>query len=112
MPESAHPGLSGAELLHRLRSELVGIDVLAPTLSGERRRYVNFDNAASTPTFRPIMEKVDEFLGFCSNVHRGQGFKSQLASWASDTARRDDSRFVRATFRRRRSSSPRTRPSR
>ncbi|MCX6841400.1 MAG: aminotransferase class V-fold PLP-dependent enzyme [candidate division WOR-3 bacterium] len=83
-------------LLKKLRDELVGLDIEVPTLSGERRRYVSLDNAASTPTFRPIMEKVNEFLGYYANVHRGTGFKSQLSSWAYDEAREVVARFVKA----------------
>jgi len=86
----------GNELLERLRSELVGLDLPVPTLTGESRRYVNLDNAASTPTFKPVMEKVDEFLGYYANVHRGTGFKSQIASWVYDEARRVVARFVNA----------------
>jgi len=96
-PKHATAGATdGRRLLKRLRAELVGIDMKVPTMSGAARQYVNLDNAASTPTFRPIMEKVDEFLGYYANVHRGQGFKSQIASWAYDTARRDVARFVKA----------------
>src|SRR5512141_771167 len=87
---------SKSDLLQRLRGELVGIDLLVPTLSGESRRYINLDNAASTPTFRPIMEKVDQFLAYYSNVRRGTGFKSQIASWVYDEARRVVARFVKA----------------
>jgi cysteine desulfurase / selenocysteine lyase len=86
----------GANRLAKLRSELVGIDTKVPTLSGEMRRYVNLDNAASTPTFRPIMAKVDEFLEYYANVHRGTGYKSLLSSWAYDEARDIVARFVRA----------------
>lgn len=42
------------------------------------------------------MTKVDEFLGHYSNVHRGAGFKSQLASWVFDESRRIVARFVGA----------------
>jgi cysteine desulfurase / selenocysteine lyase len=89
----------GAELLKKLRAELVGIDTRVPTLSGTDRRYVNLDNAASTPTFRPIMEKVDEFLEFYANVHRGTGYKSLLSSWAYDEARDIVARFVKADLK-------------
>jgi cysteine desulfurase / selenocysteine lyase len=85
-----------AVLLKKLRAELVGIDTKVPTLSGTDRRYVNLDNAASTPTFRPIMAKVDEFLEFYANVHRGTGYKSLLSSWAFDEAREITARFVKA----------------
>ncbi|HEY3355526.1 MAG TPA: aminotransferase class V-fold PLP-dependent enzyme [Polyangia bacterium] len=87
-------GVRGVELLERLRGELVGIDVEVPLLGGGARRYVNLDNAASTPTFRPVLAKVDEFLRLYANVHRGSGFKSQLASWVYDEARRRVARFV------------------
>jgi cysteine desulfurase / selenocysteine lyase len=85
-----------AILLRKLRAELVGIDTKVPTLSGVDRRYINLDNAASTPTFRPIMAKVDEFLEYYANVHRGTGYKSLLSSWAYDEARGIVARFVNA----------------
>lgn len=89
----------GTRRLQGLRRQLVGIDVEVPLLAGGTRRYVNLDNAASTPTFRPVLDKVDEFLRFYSNVHRGEGFKSQIASWVYDEARAIVSRFVRADLK-------------
>jgi selenocysteine lyase/cysteine desulfurase len=86
----------GGELLRRLRAELVGIDTRVLTLSGEMRRYVNLDNAASTPVLRPVMAKVDEFLEYYANVHRGQGYKSVVSSRAYDEAREIVARFVKA----------------
>ncbi|HTW91820.1 MAG TPA: aminotransferase class V-fold PLP-dependent enzyme [bacterium] len=82
--------------IESLRAEVVGIDVQVPLLSGGTRTYVNLDNASSTPTFRPIVEKVDEFLRYYSNVARGTGFKSQIASWAYEESRNIISRFVGA----------------
>jgi len=86
-------------MLRRLRQELVGLDVKVPLLSGTSRCYVNLDNAASTPTFRPVVEKVNEFLEFYSNVHRGTGFKSQIASWVFEEARHTVARFVNADLK-------------
>jgi selenocysteine lyase/cysteine desulfurase len=65
---------------------LVGADTVVPTLHGPER-YINFDNAASTPTFSPIVAAVTDFLQWYSNVHRGTGFKSQLSSWAFEESR-------------------------
>ncbi|MEW5873693.1 MAG: aminotransferase class V-fold PLP-dependent enzyme [Candidatus Zixiibacteriota bacterium] len=79
-----------------LRRELIGVDALVPVRGDRRVAYVNFDNAASTPTFRPIAQKVDEFLNWYSNVHRGTGFKSQLSSWAFEQARDRIAEFVHA----------------
>ena len=82
--------------IERLRAETVGIEVESPLLGGGTRQFVNLDNASSTPTFRPVMNKVDEFLRFYSNVARGTGFKSQIASWAFEESRRAMARFVNA----------------
>jgi len=83
-------------LIERLRTEVVGIDVQVPLLSGGTRSYVSLDNASSTPTFRPVVEKVDEFLRYYSNVARGTGFKSQVASWAYEESRKTIGRFLGA----------------
>ncbi len=69
-----------------LPSLLIGADTVVPTLHGPKR-YINFDNAASTPTFQPIADSVTSFLKWYSNVHRGTGFKSQLSSWMYETSR-------------------------
>lgn len=52
---------SGQKLLSHLRPTLMGSDVGVPTAYGSKG-YVNFDNAASTPTFSPIMEVVGKIL--------------------------------------------------
>lgn len=77
---------------------LVGADTLVPTLGGETR-YVNFDNAASTPTFKPIVDSVTEFLKWYSNVHRGTGFKSQMSSHVFEQSRDLVAEFVGADLR-------------
>jgi len=79
-----------------LRSEILGIDRQVPLLDGSMRTYVYLDNAASTPTFRGVQQKVDEFLGWYSSVHRGSGFKSLLSTRAYDRAREIVAHFVGA----------------
>ena len=82
--------------IEKMRSETIGIEVESPLLGGGTRPFVNLDNASSTPTFRPVMNKVDEFMRFYSNVARGTGFKSKVASWAFEESRRAVARFVKA----------------
>jgi cysteine desulfurase/selenocysteine lyase len=77
---------------------LIGADTVVPTLHGSKR-YINFDNAASTPTFQPIAEAVVEFLKWYSNVHRGTGFKSQLSSWAFERSRDIVAEFIGADLK-------------
>lgn len=74
---------------------LVGANTDVPTLTG-LKKYINFDNAASTPTFQPIADSVMSFLKWYSNVHRGTGYKSQLSSWAFEQARDLVAEFVHA----------------
>lgn len=79
-----------------LRDFIIGGHTLVPTLDGTLRPYVNLDNAASTPIARPVKEKVDEFYEWYAAVHRGSGFKSQVASLAYEQARERVAHFVGA----------------
>ena len=80
-----------------LRSLTVGSRVRVPVLGGGERRYVNLDNAASTPPFTSVLRTVNRFSRWYSNVHRGMGFKSRLSSHAFEEARDTVARFVKAT---------------
>jgi selenocysteine lyase/cysteine desulfurase len=82
-----------------VREQIVGVDARVPLLDGTDRQYVNFDNAASTPALRPVQAKVDEFLTWYSSVHRGAGFKSQIATLAYDLAHELVGCFVGADLR-------------
>jgi len=82
-----------------VRGQIVGLEAKVPLLDGSQRQYVNFDNAASTPTLRPVQAKVDEFLTWYSSVHRGTGFKSQIATLAYDMAHDLTGCFVGADLR-------------
>ncbi len=79
-----------------LRNLVVGLDNQVPLLNGETTTYVNFDNAASTPSMKSALEAVCSFQGWYSSVHRGAGFKSQLASAVYDSCREIVANFVGA----------------
>jgi len=72
--------------IDNVREQIVGIDARVPLLNGAHRQYVNFDNAASTPALRPVYDKVNEFMTWYSSIHRGTGFKSQIATEAYELA--------------------------
>jgi cysteine desulfurase/selenocysteine lyase len=72
--------------IHNVREQIVGVGTQVPLLDGSQRQYVNFDNAASTPSLRPVLDKVVEFMTWYSSVHRGTGFKSQIATEAYELA--------------------------
>lgn len=82
--------------LETLRDDIIGIDTLVPVLGGAERRYTFLDNAASTPAFRRVWKRIEEFLPWYSGVHRGTGFKSWVATEAYDRAHDVAGKFVGA----------------
>lgn len=77
-----------------IQKNIVGYYQKVPLPDGSERQYINFDNAASTPSLKPVMEKVNEFMNWYSSIHRGTGFKSQLCSEVYDHCREVVARFV------------------
>lgn len=82
--------------IDNVREQIVGVETHVPLLDGSQRPYVNFDNAASTPALRPVVEKIEAFLPWYSSVHRGSGFKSQISTHAYEAAHEIACRFVGA----------------
>lgn len=78
------------------RGEIVGIDTPVPLLNGTERPYVFLDNAASTPTFKRVLKRIEDFMPWYSGVHRGTGFKSQIATQLYDSAHTVCAKFVGA----------------
>jgi selenocysteine lyase/cysteine desulfurase len=60
---------SGRELLDELRKTLIGQRIPVPTAEGPRP-FINLDNGASTPTFRPIWDAVWKTWQQTIEVHR------------------------------------------
>lgn len=81
---------------HDYRNLFIGLDVEVPVLNGLHKRYINLDNAASTPAFKVVQQAVDNFLLYYSSVHRGTGFKSQLSTHVYEEARHIVLRFLDA----------------
>jgi selenocysteine lyase/cysteine desulfurase len=68
---------------------LVGDGMLVPCADGRERPYVDLDAAASTAPLPGVLERVLEFVPWYSSVHRGAGYKSQVA-----TARYEDAHLT------------------
>lgn len=75
---------------------IVGNDRLVPLLDGSEVRYLNLDNAASTPALQDVLDAIERFLPYYASVHRGTGFKSRLSTDAYDHAHRVIGAFVGA----------------
>ena len=85
-----------AQLPRGWPDEIVGGDLQVPTLDGQLRRYINLDNAASTPPLTVVRDAVHRFAPWYSSVHRGTGFKSQLSTHVLESARAAVAEFVGA----------------
>ncbi|MCG8608651.1 aminotransferase class V-fold PLP-dependent enzyme [bacterium] len=79
-----------------IRDHVVGCDVEIPIYGGKLVPYINFDNAASTPTLKPVLDKINDLMVWYSNVDRGTGFKSRASSCMFDEARNIVASFVNA----------------
>ncbi|MBD3224677.1 MAG: aminotransferase class V-fold PLP-dependent enzyme [Caldithrix sp.] len=79
--------------INSIHEQIVGWDRHVPLLNGKQTRYINFDNAASTPTLKPVLEALNEFMQWYSSIHRGTGFKSQLSTHLYEQSREIVRRF-------------------
>ncbi|MEP7356646.1 MAG: aminotransferase class V-fold PLP-dependent enzyme, partial [Anaerolineales bacterium] len=76
--------------------DLFAVNQPVPRLDGSLAPYINFDNAASTPPLQAVEAAVRAFMPWYSSVHRGNGFKSRLATHAYEQARAITLGFVGA----------------
>jgi selenocysteine lyase/cysteine desulfurase len=75
---------------------MLGADTEVACADGRTVRYVNLDNAASTPVMAEVWSAVEAFVPWYSSVHRGSGAKSQFATAEYEGAREVVARFVGA----------------
>jgi cysteine desulfurase/selenocysteine lyase len=79
-----------------IRQLVAGLDREVPLVTGESRRYVNLDNAATTPPFLEVLDTIRDFSPWYGSVHRGSGFKSQLSTDLYEECHEEIGRFVGA----------------
>lgn len=82
-----------------MRQNIKGINVKVP-VRGKKKKYIYFDNAASTPALIPILNEIYDYLDWYSGVHRGTGYKSLLSSKIYDSSHDIIGNFVGADLSR------------
>lgn len=82
-----------------LRQHFVGLDKKVPLHSGNYAAAVNLDNAATTPPFKAVIDKLLSFAPYYSSIHRGTGYKSKLSSELYESARQVVADFVGADLK-------------
>jgi selenocysteine lyase/cysteine desulfurase len=88
--------LSTSAALRSRTLRLVGEGQRVPTVDGRARVSINLDHAASTPALAEVHEAVERFVPWYSSIHRGAGYRSQVASRAYEGARAAVADFVDA----------------
>ena len=66
---------------------IVGSDSLVTLKNGNDVHYINFDNAATTPPFKSVIQAIVDFAPNYSSVHRGTGYKTIISSKVYDDGR-------------------------
>ena len=82
------------ELSERARLRLVGEDLEVPLVTGGTAHSINLDFAASAPPLVEVGDAVAAMGRWYSSVHRGAGWKSQVATAAYEGAREAVARFL------------------
>jgi cysteine desulfurase / selenocysteine lyase len=83
-------------LTMRFRSLVEGVETRIPLEDGSTVQYTNFDNAATTPPFKMVLQEIMKFAPWYSSVHRGTGYKSKLTSDFYENSRKEVLNFVSA----------------
>ena len=66
--------------IDNIRDYIVGIDEPVTLKDGTSRPMINFDNAATTPALRPVMDEVDTKLRMYGSIGRGFSLKSDYST--------------------------------
>ncbi|MDP4090308.1 MAG: aminotransferase class V-fold PLP-dependent enzyme [Bacillota bacterium] len=88
--------MSTTQVNQAFRKLIVGVDKRIPVNGTRYVRYINFDNAATTPPFKSVLDGVINFCPWYSSIHRGMGYKSKVSSRLYEEARSEILRFVGA----------------
>ncbi|MBQ5542034.1 MAG: aminotransferase class V-fold PLP-dependent enzyme, partial [Erysipelotrichales bacterium] len=65
-----------AYTIDNIRQYVVGVDEPVELPDGTKQPLINFDNAATTPTLKPVMDAVDEEMKMYGSIGRGFSQKS------------------------------------
>ena len=71
------------------RKLIYGVENKVPLKNNTTSIEINFDNAATTPPFKAVIEDVIKFAPYYSSIHRGEGYKSRYS-----TSMYEKSRFI------------------
>jgi len=77
-----------------LQDLIAGSNLRVTLAIGKQVPLINFDNAATTPPFRSVLEAIQKFAPWYGAVHRGGGIKSEVTTRLYEEVRRQVADFV------------------
>ena len=82
--------------IDNIRDYVVGVDEPIELADGTKRPLINFDNAATTPPLKPVMDAIDNEMNMYGSIGRGFSPKSNHSTDLYNAARRTVMEFVNA----------------
>ena len=82
--------------IDNIRDYVVGVDEEIELADGTKQPQINFDNAATTPAFQPVMDEVDNKLKTYGSIGRGFSQKSNISTDIYNNTREKVLKFVGA----------------
>ena len=82
--------------IDNIRDYVVGLDTPVTLPDGTSRPLINFDNAATTPALKPVMDEVNEKLLMYGSIGRGFSIKSNYSSELYSATRDKVLKFLNA----------------
>ena len=74
------PAAADGITIDNIREYVVGVDQPVELADGTMRPQINFDNAATTPALKPVMDEVNEKLLMYGSIGRGFSQKSNYST--------------------------------
>jgi len=75
---------------------VAGLNMPVTLANGEQVPLINFDNAATTPPLRSVLQAIENYAPWYGTVHRGGGAKSEITTRLFEEARGLAADFVGA----------------
>lgn len=82
------------------RDLVVGTEEAVPLADGRMATAIQFDNAATTPPFKAVMEEINKFMPWYASIRRGGGYKSDVSTNLYENGRELIAGFVGADVKR------------
>lgn len=76
------------------RKLIYGVETQVPSNNNTKSIEINFDNAATTPPFKAVIEDVIKFSPYYSSIHRGEGYKSRYSTSMYEKSRLIVKQFI------------------